>query len=283
MTTRVDAHLHLWDLHVRDQPWLAPDAPIRRDFGVADLRAAADGTGIAAGVLVQVLNRTDETEDLLRVAAGEPFIAGVVGWADLTSAALADELARLTDLGPLVGVRHQLQAERDPAGWLVRDDLSAGLAALAAAGLPFDLMLRPPQLEAARECVRGHPDVQFVVDHCGKPAISSGDLREWRAGLAELAAAPNVVCKLSGLVNEAEHASWTVDQLRPVVDAVLERFGPQRTMFGSDWPVCLHAATYRQVVDAVDLLIAPLTAAERAEVWSGTACRVYSVEATVTG
>jgi L-fuconolactonase len=166
---------------------------------------------------------------------------------------------------------------------LGRDDLSAGVAALAAAGLPFDLMLRPAQFEAARACVRGHPDVRFVVDHCGKPAIATGDLRQWRAGLRELAAAPNVVCKLSGLVNEAAHASWTVDQLRPVVDAVLETFGPQRTMFGSDWPVCLQAATYRQVVDAVEQLIAPLTPTERAAVWSGTACRVYSVEATATG
>lgn len=282
MTSRIDAHVHLWDLQVRDQPWLARDSPIRRSFGVLDLRKAIDRTGVGSCVLVQVLNRTDETEELLRLAVRQPFVIGVVGWADLTSTRVGDEVRRLAELGPLVGVRHQVQAESDPTAWLLRDDVSENLTSLSDADLCLDLMIRPAQFAAARELVRRHPRITFVVDHCGKPPIGS-ELQMWRDDLAELAALPNVACKLSGLVNEVRTGTWHIDHLRPVADAVLEMFGPGRTMFGSDWPVCLQAASYGQVVDAVELLLAALDPADQLAVWGGTALRVYSADITETG
>lgn len=271
---RIDAHHHLWQLAARDQPWLPAGSPIRRDFAVGDLVTAISGTDVGSTVLVQVLNRRDETDELLRIAAHTPVIAGVVGWVDLTSPSVADEVP-----GAMVGVRHQVQAEPDPVAWLRHADTDRGLDALAAAGLPFDLMITPGQFAAATDLVGRHPDLRFVLDHCGKPPIASGDLTGWRAGLTALALRDNVVCKLSGLVTVADHAAWQVADLRPVVESVLELFGPRRLMFGSDWPVCLLAAGYGEVVAAVEALLGGLSPTEREHIWSGTARRVYRLGA----
>jgi L-fuconolactonase len=279
VTHRVDAHHHLWSLRRRDQPWLAADSPLRRDFGISELREAIDGTGIERTVLVQVLNRADETAELLSLARGEPLVAGVVAWADLTSPRLADDLAELAMQGPLVGVRHQLQAEPDPEEWLLRHDVGRGLDALATIGLPFDLMLRPPQLTPAAELVRRHPNMNFVLDHCGKPPTDTSDLSAWRAGMARLAGEPNVSCKLSGLVNETGGAARAVTDFAPVTDTVFECFGAGRIMFGSDWPVCLQAAGYRDVLAIAESALGECSPDERHTVWAGTAERVYSLAA----
>ncbi|MET9034432.1 amidohydrolase family protein [Streptomyces mirabilis] len=276
---RVDAHHHVWDLSVRDQDWITgPELrPLRRDFGVADLAPQARAAGVDRTVLVQTVTVPEETPEFLALAEQGELIAGVVGWTDLTRPDVADELARLRGLPGgrhLKGIRHQVQGEPDPE-WLLRPDVRDGLAAVAEAGLVYDLVVLPHQLPACVRAAAGHPGLTFVLDHLGKPPIATGALRPWATAVRALAALPNTVCKLSGMVTEADHAKWTVDGLRPYADTVLDAFGPGRLMFGSDWPVCTLAAPYGQVVDVAEELTAGLGAEERAEVFGGTATRVY--------
>ena len=269
---RVDAHHHLWDLSVRDQPWITGElAPIRRTFTPADLAAAA--VGIDATVVVQTVSDPGETRELLDLA--DPLIAGVIGWVDLTAADVADRLVAVRS-ERLVGIRHQVQDEPDPR-WLCRPDVRAGLAAVAREGLVYDLLTLPEQLPAAIDTVHALPDLQFVLDHLSKPSIASGELEPWASQMRELAAHENVACKLSGLVTEADWDSWTVDDLRPYAETVLDAFGPDRVLFGSDWPVCLLAASYAAVVDAAEQLTAQLSAAERELIFGGTARRIYTL------
>ncbi|RKT66943.1 L-fuconolactonase [Saccharothrix variisporea] len=277
---RIDAHHHLWDLTARPHDWLdGPEvAPIRRDFGPADLRAVTTPAGVDATVLVQVLPDLPETAEFLALADDSDLVAGVVGWVDLTAPDVAEQLDRLRS-GPggdrLVGVRHLVQSEPDPE-WLVRPDVLAGLRAVRDAGLVYDLLTRPRQLPAAVAAVRAVPDLVFVLDHLSKPDIAGRSWEPWASGVAALAAEPNVVAKVSGLVTEAG-PQWTVAELWPYFDAALEAFGPRRLMFGSDWPVCLLAASYGEVVGAAEQLTACLGEAERGEVFAGTAARVYGL------
>jgi L-fuconolactonase len=277
-----DAHHHLWRLD-RGYRWLeAPElAPIRRDFAVADLRAALSQTGVDRTVLVEA-GRESATEvtEFLAIAEETPEVAGVVGWADLTAPDLADALAGyLASPGGqrLVGVRSQIQGELDP-DYLYRAGVQAGLATVAAAGLAFDLVVRVEQLPGAAAAAAAVPHCRLVLDHLGKPAIAAGGYEQWRSLVAPLARHPNTVAKLSGLVTEADWTAWTVEDLRPYVAAALELFGPQRLMFGSDWPVCLLAAPYGRVVDALAEALGslgPLSPAEQEAIWSGTAVRTY--------
>ncbi|ONK15851.1 amidohydrolase family protein [Streptomyces sp. MP131-18] len=280
--TRVDAHHHVWDLGRRPQPWLgaASMASIHRTVLLDELAGPAAEAGVGRSVLVQVLPDAEETTEFLALAAGSELVAGVVGWADLTrGAAVADLLARLRAAPGghlLAGVRHLVQGEADPR-WLCRADVRAGLAAVADAGLAYDLLVLPHQLPAAIETVRALPGLTFVLDHLAKPPIAAGRSEPWAGLIATLAAEPNVHAKLSGLVTEADWARWTVADLRPYAERALEVFGPSRLMFGSDWPVCLLAADYGQVAAAAEELTSVLSAAERAEVFGGTAERVYGL------
>ncbi|MGI5282358.1 amidohydrolase family protein [Nonomuraea polychroma] len=271
---RIDAHHHVWDLSVRPHTWLDPEpmAPVRRTFTLDDLAAPAAAAGVTRTVLVQVLSDLDETREFLDLAAGSDLVAGVVGWIDLTAPDAADTLAALP--AGLVGVRHGVQSEPDPA-WLNRPDVRRGLAAVEAAGLAYDLLTLPHQLPAAIDTVRAMPGLTFVLDHLSKPPIAAGELEPWRTRIKELAAHPNVFCKLSGMVTEADWAAWRMSDLRPYAEVVLEAFGPDRVMFGSDWPVCLLAAEYAQVAQAADELCAGLSKGERDEVFAGTAGRAY--------
>ncbi|MFE9021149.1 amidohydrolase family protein [Streptomyces sp. NPDC007808] len=276
--TVVDAHHHVWDLAVRDQDWITGPAlaPLRRDFTVADLAPEARAAGVDRTVLVQTVTVPEETPEFLALAAEHELIAGVVGWADLTRADIAEELARLRELpgGPyLKGVRHQVQGEPDPR-WLLRADVRRGLAAVADAGLVYDLVVLPHQLPACVEAAAGHPGLTFVLDHLGKPPIAAGEREPWETSVRSLAALPNTVCKFSGMVTEADPAAWTVEDLRPYADVVLEAFGPRRLMFGSDWPVCTPAASYAQVLATAEALTSP---ADRAEIFERTAVRVYDL------
>ncbi|GAA0274721.1 amidohydrolase family protein [Cryptosporangium japonicum] len=264
---RIDAHHHLWDLSRRPQEWLEPLGEIHRSFGVDDLPPGFDRT-----VLVQVLPDLDETREFLSLAAASDRIAGVVGWVDLTAPDVGDVLDALP--AGLVGVRHLVQAEPDPR-WLLRPDVQRGVRAVGARGLVYDLLTLPPQLPAAIELVNTLPDVRFVLDHLSKPPLATGALAAWEADLRELATAPNVVAKLSGLVTEADWASWTLADLRPAVEVAVEAFGPSRLMFGSDWPVCLLAAPYADVVRATEELVADLTPAEREAIFTTTAATTY--------
>lgn len=277
----VDSHHHVWDLSVRDQEWITGDAlaPIRRNFSLDDLAPEARAAGVTATVLVQTVTIADETPEFLALAAHSDLVAGVVGWTDLTRPDAADRLAELRQLPGgrrLVGIRHQVQGEVDPQ-WLLRPDVRRGLAAVAAAGLAYDLIVLPHQLPACIKAAREHPELTFVLDHLGKPPIASGALEPWAADVRALADLPNTVCKLSGLVTEADLSAWTVDDLRPYAGTVLDAFGPDRLMFGSDWPVCRLAATYAEVVDVARQFAESLSDSERAELFAGTATRVYGL------
>ncbi|MEV4312455.1 amidohydrolase family protein [Actinocrispum sp. NPDC049592] len=282
---RVDAHHHLWDLSVRDQDWIDPVSMsvIRRNFDVANLGAAT--IGFDRTVLVQTITVAEETPEFLAVADATELIGAVTGWVDLTQPSVAEDLAKLK-AGPggewLRGIRHQVQGEPDPR-WLCRDDVQRGLAAVFEAGLLYELLILPQQIPAAVETVAAFPDAPFVLDHCAKPPIASGSLEPWATAIRELAGFENVVCKLSGLVTEADWTQWTVDGLKPYADVVLDAFGPSRLMFGSDWPVCLLAGSYADVVGAAEELTSGLTLVEQAEVFGGTASRVYQLGAPVQG
>ncbi|MFD9324550.1 amidohydrolase family protein [Streptomyces sp. NPDC060065] len=275
----IDAHHHVWDLSVRDQDWITgPELQsLRRNFTVADLQPEARAAGVDRTVLVQTITVAAETPEFLALAAESELIGGVVGWTDLTAPEVADELARLRELPGgryLKGIRHQVQGEPDPE-WLLRPDVRRGLAAVAEAGLVYDLIVQPHQLPSSVKAAAALPELTFVLDHLGKPPIAAGDLEPWASGVRALAALPNTVCKLSGMVTEADLGKWTVDDLRPYADTVLEAFGPSRLMFGSDWPVCTLAATYGQVAESARELTADLGDDERDQVFEGTATRVY--------
>ncbi|WP_406176344.1 amidohydrolase family protein [Streptomyces sp. NBC_00996] len=277
----VDAHHHVWDLSVRDQDWITgPELqPLRRNFTLADLAPRARDAGVDRTILVQTITVPEETPEFLVLAAESELVAGVVGWTDLTRAEVADELARLRELPGgeyLKGIRHQVQGEPDPE-WLLRPDVRRGLAAVAEAGLVYDLVVVPHQLPACAKAAAVLPELTFVLDHLGKPPVASGELEPWASDVRALAALPNTVCKLSGLVTEADLAGWTTDTLRPYADTVLEAFGPDRLMFGSDWPVCTLAATYGQVVCVTEELTVRFGDTAREAVFSGTATRVYGL------
>jgi L-fuconolactonase len=251
-------------------------APIRRSFTVDDLRPDARAAGVGATVLVQTVTVAEETPEMLALAGGDPLVAGVVGWTDLTSQGIAEELARLT-AGPggehLVGIRHQVQSEPDP-DWLRRPDVIRGLRAVAAAGLCYDLVVLPHQIPAASYAAAAVPGLTLVLDHAGKPRIDGGDLGAWQAAVREFAGLPNTACKLSGLVTEAP-AGAPPSAFTVVADTVLDAFGAGRVMFGSDWPVCLLVSDYAGVFGLARSLTAGLSAAEREAVFGGTADRAY--------
>jgi L-fuconolactonase len=276
----LDAHHHLWDPARADYPWLAGAyAPLRRRFGPEDLAPNLLAADVDRTILVQTRSSLAETRDFLATAAATPFIAGVIGWVDLTSPAVADTIAELR-AGPggdrLVGIRHQVHDEPDPE-WLVRADVQRGLATVAGAGLVYDLLVRPRELPTALAVARAHPRARFVIDHLAKPPIASGELEPWARLIAAFGPLEHVAVKLSGLVTEADWGSWTIADLRPYVDRALAIFGPDRLVFGSDWPVCLVAAPYEEVVGVARTLTANLSVTERAAIFGTTAAGVYGL------
>ncbi len=268
----IDAHHHLWDPARRDYPWLAGDAltPIRKPYQMDELRAVTEPAGVTGTVLVQTVSSVAETEEFLAVSGD--LVLGVVGWVDLTAPDVADRLAELRSLpggSRLVGIRHVVEAEADPE-WLTLPDVRRGLAAVASAGLVYDLLVRSPQYPSVLAAVDALPSGRFVLDHAGKPGVASP---AWKAWLTELAARPNVVCKLSGLVTEASWTDWQVSDLAPIASHVLDSFGPARVMFGSDWPVCELAATYAEVLNAATTL----SPTEQDAVFTTTARHTYNL------
>ncbi|MEU1590892.1 amidohydrolase family protein [Micromonospora sp. NPDC005710] len=275
----VDAHHHLWTRARHPQPWIDPVtmAAIDADFEPADLAPLARSAGVTATVVVQSIASETETVDLLGVAAEATVISGVVGWVDLTAEDVTerlDELQAARGGEHLVGIRHLVQSEPDPA-YLDRPDVRRGIAAVGAAGLVFDLLVRQHQLPMAARLTRDLPEVSFVLDHLAKPAIGQPEMAEWSRDLRSLAASPNTTAKISGLVTEVPLAHWTPEDLRPAVEDALDVFGPDRLMFGSDWPVCLLASSYQRWVDTLAELLDGQDGTE--SVWGGTARRVYGL------
>jgi L-fuconolactonase len=274
----LDSHHHLWRYDPARLPWIGDGMPVlKRDYVAADLEAALAGSGVERTIVVHAQQRVDETEWMLDVAGAHPRIAGVVGWVPLVEPDVETTLARLAADPRLRGIRHIVHDEPDDR-FLLRDDFNRGLASLRAFGLVYDLLIFAKHLPHAITVVDRHPDQSFVVDHVAKPAIRSGTFdRVWADGLRRLAARPHVTCKLSGMVTEVRDPGWSPALLQPYVDVALEAFGPERLMFGTDWPVCRLKCEYADWVDAVRGFVAPLSAAEQSAILGGTAQRVYGV------
>jgi L-fuconolactonase len=274
---RIDAHVHLWSAaELAAYEWMTQEMDaIRRPFGPDELQAQLVRHGFERAILVQTLSSLAETRAFLELAESTPFVGGVVGWVDLAAPDVAEAVAEVR-AGPggthLVGIRHQVHDEPDPA-WIVRDDVRRGLRAVADAGLVYDLLVRSRELPAALAAVRALPELRVVVDHIAKPPIASGELEPWAAGMRELARLEHVSCKLSGLVTEADWTSWTAADVLPYASRVREWFGDERLIFGSDWPVCTLAASY----DAVVELAAQVVGTGNAAVFGGNAERVYGL------
>ena len=275
----IDAHHHLWQLAITPQPWINGPATdvLLRDFTLQDYTDATYPTDVTHSVLVQSVNRLDETERLLQLADHTDLIVGVIGWVDLTTPNVNEQLAHLKQQPggkKLVGIRHVVQDEPDP-NWLNRDDVRRGLRAVAHAGLVYDLLVLPHQMPAAIHTTQALPELSFVLDHLGKPDIGGGHINTWRNQINLLAQQPNVTAKLSGLFVQADWASWRPAELQPYVNAALEAFGPSRLMWASDWPVCTTAAGYTQTIDTTRQLLFKLDEQEQQQVFSQTARRVY--------
>ncbi|MEU9671553.1 amidohydrolase family protein [Streptomyces bobili] len=279
----IDAHHHVWDLRRRPQPWLDTPghAPIRRNFGPEDLRVAAArtlaGRRLDGTVVVQCVPSVTETRELLHLADRDPMIRAVVGWADLASPVIGDVLDTLLTGrgGPhLRSVRHLVQDEQDPR-WLQRPEVERGLRAVGLRGLAYDMLIRSDQLPQTVRLAERLPQLPLVLDHAGKPPLARGPLDRWERDVRRLAAYPQVRCKVSGLITEADHSTWTVNDIRPVWDVLLDAFGPHRLMFGSDWPVCVLAGGWNRWAAAVEELLADRTSAESAAVLAGTAADFY--------
>jgi L-fuconolactonase len=253
-------------------------ASIRKPFGPEDLRPLLLANGIGRSIVVQTISSVGETGEFLATAAASGFIAGVVGWVDLTDPAVDRTVSALRSSpggSRLVGIRHQVHDEPDPR-WLEREDVVRGIRAVAEAGLVYDVLVRTRELPAALAVARRLPEIRFVIDHMAKPRISAGPRDvAWEEALAPFSDLPNVSCKLSGLVTEADWERWTDDDLAPYIRRAVGWFGPDRCMFGSDWPVCLLAATYEQVIQAMRHALRDLKASELEGVFGGNATRVY--------
>jgi L-fuconolactonase len=276
----VDSHQHFWDLQRFDYPWMTDDLePIRRNFGPSDLEPLLAERGVDRTVVVQANPSVDETRYLLEIAAQTDFVSGVVGWVDLADPGIR---AVVTDLRNgenghhLVGIRHQVHDESDPA-WLLRDEVQRGLRELGAAGLPYDLLVRARELPAALQTARAQPGLRLVIDHIAKPPIEDGEVEEWARSMAPFAGLDNVYCKLSGMVTEADWNAWKPADLVPYVQRVVDWFGEDRLMFGSDWPVCLLAATYGEVMDALDSALGGLGERARAKIYGLNAVAFYGL------
>jgi len=271
---RLDAHQHFWSYDAAQYPWIPPGSPLHRDWLPADLAALQQPLGFDGAIAVQARQVVGESDWLLSLADQHAHVKGVVGWVDLRSDRLEADLARLAAHPKFVGVRHVVQEEPDD-DFMLGKDFQRGISKLAAFGLTYDILIYPKQLPAAIRLAANFPAQPFVLDHIAKPPIKEGTIEPWKALLRELAKLPNVHCKVSGMLTEADHRHWQAGQFRPYLDTVFEAFGPARLMYGSDWPVCLFAGSYEQAFRLVDDYARGLTEAERAGLFGDNASRFY--------
>ena len=276
-TMRIDAHHHFWKYDPVEYDWIDNKmSVIRRDFLPQDLRAAMDTADVDGVVSVQARQSLEETRWLLELAQQHDFIRGVVGWVPLVSPRVGEEIERFAANPKLRAVRHVLQGEADER-YMLGDDFNAGIRELKPHGLAYDILIFERHLPQTIEFVDRHPEQVFVLDHIAKPGIGGNVLSPWRENIRELAKRDNVFCKISGMVTEADYRDWTVGQLRPYVQVVLEAFGPRRLMAGSDWPVCLVACGYRRWWEILESFVAELSPDERQAILGGTAVRAYGL------
>lgn len=274
---RIDAHQHFWEVQRGDYGWLVPEiGRIFRDYRPDDLLAHLRTCGIDGTVLVQAAPTVAETEYLLSIAARTPFVFGVVGWVDFESPRALAQIDRLAADPKLVGIRPMIQDIADD-DWMLRPRLRPVFQHLAARGLAFDALIFPRHLPRLLRLLDRHPELRCVVDHCAKPRIADGSFQPWATDIARIARETPAFCKISGLATEAGQG-WTADMLRPYVEHVLEMFGPERCMWGSDWPVLENVATYEAWFEAAERLLAGLEAGARAALFGGNAARFYGLQ-----
>jgi L-fuconolactonase len=275
----IDAHHHLWRLSTGfDYAWLNTPAlaPIRRDYLPEDLAPHLKSCGIERSIVVQTQHNLAENTWALELAERHPFISGVVGWVDLASVDCERQVSEVREHPRFVGVRHVTQDEPDD-DFIVRPEVIRGLQCLERVGLPFDLLFYVRHLRHVPTLARLLPNLPMVIDHLAKPNIKEHRLDNWLPDLRASARFPNIFCKLSGMVTEADWSGWSSDDLRPYVQIALEEFGPDRLMFGSDWPVCELAGSYERVYHGLVEALGPISESERSAIFGGTAARFYHV------
>jgi len=273
---RIDSHQHFWRFNPRDYGWMKPDWPIRRDFLPANLEPELRACNLDGCVAVQARQSLEESRWLLKLADESAVILGVVGWVDLRSPDVAKQLAEFAAHPKFVGVRHVVQDESDDR-FMLREDFQRGIAALSDFDLTYDLLVFPKQLPAAIALGQKFPNQAFVLDHLAKPLIKDGITSPWREQIQELAKLPNVTCKVSGMVTEADWQHWDAADFKPYLDTVFEAFRPDRLMYGSDWPVCLLAGKYEEVFGLVENYVSPFQVDDKAKFFGGNAAACYGL------
>ncbi|MDQ1087959.1 amidohydrolase [Siphonobacter sp. SORGH_AS_1065] len=274
---KIDSHQHFWVFDPVRDAWITSDMePIRRNFLPNDLQPVLQQNNIDGCVAVQASQSEIETDFLIQLAEQNDFIKGVVGWVDLRSELVSERLEYFRQFPKLKGFRHIVQGEPDDL-FLLRMEFMDGIRALETYGYTYDILIYPRHLPTAREFVTRLPHQLFVVDHLAKPYVKAGEIEKWAADIQSLAKRENVCCKVSGLVTEADWEQWTPEQLRPYLDVVFEAFGPERVMFGSDWPVCLVASSYERWVQVLQEYTGSLSSYEQEKFWGGNAKDFYSL------
>ncbi|HWN97117.1 MAG TPA: amidohydrolase family protein [Methylomirabilota bacterium] len=274
---RIDSHQHFWNYSAAEYPWIGKGTPLERDWRPADLEREAAKVHIDGSVVVQARTTVEESRWLLKLADAHPFIRGVVGWVDLQSDKVEEDLGPLSKHKKFVGVRHVVQSET--ADFMLKPEFVSGLGKLKQFNLAYDLLLFPKHLPAAVKVVQELPGQRFVLDHLAKPMIRAGLIQPWKEDLKELARHKNVCCKISGMVTEGKLKGWKKEDFRPYLDVVFEAFGEDRVMFGSDWPVCLLAGTYEEVHGLAADYFDQFSPEVREKFFGGNAAKFYQLPA----
>ncbi len=270
----VDSHHHFWQIDRFDYSWMPDGSPLATNYGPDDLAPLVESVGVNYTVIVQAVSSPDEAHWLLELAERYEFIAGVVGWVDLTDPGVGYTLDELQRSKYFKGVRHIWEGEEDP-GWIVNSGAINGLQELVRRRLTFDFLAKPPNLPFIPQVMDQVPDLRAVVDHIAKPLIADHVIEPWLTDLRKVASINGIHCKISGMVTEADHQNWTPDDLRPYVHHVLGLFGSDRLMFGTDWPVSTLAAEYKTVTDTARGILDSLSPSANADIFGGTAARFY--------
>jgi L-fucono-1,5-lactonase len=274
----IDSHQHFWRYNAERHAWITDTmSAIRRDFMPAEYERECAANGVDASIVVQVDQSEEETQFLLELAESHPRIAAVVGWVDLRSPSVEERLQFFSQFKRLRGFRHIAEVEADD--FLVDRDFIRGISRLHQFGFAYEILIYPKQLPAAIELAARFPEQPFVVDHAAKPLIKSGALEPWAAYMRIIAQNPNVFCKVSGLVTEADWLRWKPEDIHPYLDVVFEAFGPERLMFGSDWPVCLLAASYKRVKELIETYVETHAPRHKENIFGGNAIRFYVLKA----
>ena len=271
----VDSHHHFWDISRLDYPWMPPGpSVVRHNYLPHDLKPLIGEVGIQKTILVQAQQSLEEANFLLDIAESTDFVAGVVAWVDIQSPGVGHDLDALMQRDKLVGIRHQVEDDPDD-DWLVRDSTIRGLREVAARDLAYDMLVKPRHMKHVPTVADKVPDIRMVIDHIAKPLINDHVFSPWDSLMKDIADIPGIHCKISGMVTEADHKNWTVEDINPYVSHVKDVFGMDRLMFGSDWPVCLFAASYEEVLNAAIEAVGPMTTEENAAFMGGNATKFY--------